>query len=357
MNFIPDRLKSARTISGLSLQGLAERLMELGSSITKQAISKYEQGNAVPNSEMTGLLANALGVRPDYFYNDFNIEFADIEYRKLQSYSSKESQRIIEISKDSLRRYLELEGLLNIETKFVNPIEDFVIDSLDSVDKAADKLRFKWNLGNNPLPNCVELLEERHIKVIEVESDVNLDGFSTKANGKYPIVVLNKTKLDDKADRKRLTALHELGHIVLNLEHLKGNEKLQEKYCHRFAGAILFPKDIMYKELGRTRNRLSFTELGTLKAEYGISMQAIVYRAKDLGIISESYFRQFYQMFNQLGYRKSEPPKYDFNGKEKSHRFRQLLFRALAEEMISMSKAASLNNQKLAEFHNENMVI
>jgi predicted HTH domain antitoxin len=60
-------------------------------------------------------------------------------------------------------------------------------------------------------------------------------------------------------------------------------------------------------------------------------------------------------VFNQLGYRVNEPV--DYKGMEQSNRFSQLLFRALAEEFISMSKAASLKNQKLAEFRKENMVI
>jgi len=47
---------------------------------------------------------------------------------------------------------------------------------------------------------------------------------------------------------------------------------------------------------------------------------------------------------------KKEPEQYDFQGEEKSNRFLQLLLRAVAEEAISLSKAAALNNQKLAEF-------
>lgn len=354
MNFISDRLRSARMISGLSLQGLADKLEGLGTSISKQAISKYEQGDATPNSEMVGLLSEALGVRPDYFYNEFAIEFSDIEYRKLKSYSVKESQRIVEISKDALRRYLELEEILNIQTKFENPLKNFKITDLASVDRAAEQLRDKWDLGLNPIPNTIELLEDNHIKVIEVESDVNLDGFSTIANDKFPIVILNKTKLDKKTDRKRWTSLHELGHLVLNLSHL-GDDKEKERYCHYFAGAMLFPEETIKAELGVKRNRLSINELGALKEEYGISMQAIVYRAKDLGIISQNSYKQFFQIFSQLGYRRSEP--HEYSGKEESHRFRQLLFRALAEEVISMSKAAGLNNQRLAEFRKDNLVI
>ncbi|WP_245189514.1 ImmA/IrrE family metallo-endopeptidase [Lunatimonas salinarum] len=92
-----------------------------------------------------------------------------------------------------------------------------------------------------------------------------------------------------------------------------------------------------------------------MKQQYGISMQALVYRAKDLGLISENYLKQFYIVFTQLGYRSSEPVAYE--GVEHSNRFSQLLFRALAEEFISISKAAALKNQKLAEFRKENLVI
>ncbi|MFY0627565.1 MAG: ImmA/IrrE family metallo-endopeptidase [Reichenbachiella sp.] len=353
MKFISDRLKSARMINGLSLQGLADKLKELGFPISKQALNKYEQEQAAPNSEMIGMLSTALSVRPEYFYNDSLIDFGEIEFRKLQSYSSKESQRIIEISRDELGRYLELEEILGIKTEFVNPLEDFVITGYESVDEAADLVRKEWELGTNPIPNTIELLEDHNIKVIEIESDVKLDGFSTFADEHFPIVVLNKRKLDDAPDRKRWTALHELGHIVLNLDHLSDKDK--EKYCHYFAGALLFSKVNLERELGTKRTKLSIRELGALKQEYGISMQAIVYRAKDIGIINESSFRQFFYMFTQLHYRKKEP--FDYNGNEGSNRFDQLLFRALAEEVISMSKAAALNNQKLAEFRKEYLVI
>jgi predicted HTH domain antitoxin len=42
-----------------------------------------------------------------------------------------------------------------------------------------------------------------------------------------------------------------------------------------------------------------------------------------------------------------------YQGAEESNRFEQLLFRALIEDQISMSKAASLSNRSLAEFKKE----
>jgi predicted HTH domain antitoxin len=52
-----------------------------------------------------------------------------------------------------------------------------------------------------------------------------------------------------------------------------------------------------------------------------------------------------------MNWKVDEPAEY--YGVEGSNRFEQLLFRALIEGQISMSKAASLNNQTLADFRKE----
>ncbi len=369
MKHFAERLKSARMMEGLSLQGLADRI---DNKITKQALSKYEQGQVTPNSEMISFLSEALHVRPDYFYSETEVNFGEIEFRKLKKYAAKEKSRIVEITRDILRRYIELEEILGIETQLDNPLKSFSIhyDNIQqdaarrAVEKAAVQLRQSWDLGGDPIANVIELLEDHHIKVIEIDSDVALDGFSTYINDaerrplpcrpKVPVIVLNKKKLDSCPDRKRWTALHELGHLLL--EDLSNfAEKDKEKLCHYFAGALLFPEDAIKATLGERRTRLSFHELGALKQQYGISMQAIVYRAKDLEIISENYYKQFFFMFTQMGYRSEEPTKYQ--GYEKSNRFGQLLFKALVEEVISMNKAADLNNQTLEEFRKENLMI
>ena len=51
-----ERLKSARTMAGLSLQDLAEKLQN---RVTRQALHKYEKGEIMPDSEMVGLLCEA----------------------------------------------------------------------------------------------------------------------------------------------------------------------------------------------------------------------------------------------------------------------------------------------------------
>jgi Zn-dependent peptidase ImmA (M78 family) len=282
------------------------------------------------------------------------VELGEIEFRKLKNYPTKEKSRIVEIAKDELGRYIELEEILGIEIKFQNPLENIPINSQADIEKAAETLRHAWGLGRDAISNVIALLEDHHVKVLEIDSTESFDGFSTWVNGQdIPLIVLNKSKLGNALDRKRFTALHELAHLLLDVN--QHPEKEKEKYCHAFATAMLIPAETMKKELGGKRSKLSFHELAAMKQQYGISMQALVYRAKDLGLISENYLKHFYVVFNQLGYRSSEPVAYE--GVEHSNRFSQLLFRALAEEFISISKAAALKNQRLAEFRKENLVI
>ena len=346
-----ERFKSARIMSGLSLQTLADKI---GNRISRQALHKYEKGDSFPDSEILGLLCEAFGVRPEFFTRESIVELGTIEFRKIAKLPSKEQSRVIEITKEFLTRYLELEELLGIQKTFSNPLDgENTITSFDQVEEYANFIRKEWKLGDDPIANVVELLENNNIKVIEIDAEDEFDGLQTWINGKnIPVIVLNIGRLKS-SDRKRFTALHELGHLILPLNNLP--EKVAEKYCHRFAAAMLLPKVSANKEIGVVRNKISLQELGMIKQKYGISIQAIIYRAKDLNIITNSYFSNLFFLINQMGWKVLEP--FEYEGKENSNRFDQLIYRALSEEIISMSKAASLKNQKLAEFRSNTMII
>lgn len=79
-----------------------------------------------------------------------------------------------------------------------------------------------------------------------------------------------------------------------------------------------------------------------------LSIQALLRRLRDLDIINEATYKGFLIWMTKVGYRTKEPGQYA--GLEKPMRFSQLLYRAAIEEVISLSKAAGLNNQSLSEF-------
>jgi Zn-dependent peptidase ImmA (M78 family) len=84
-----------------------------------------------------------------------------------------------------------------------------------------------------------------------------------------------------------------------------------------------------------------------LKEKFGISMQAILFRANAASILTDSGYRAILREFGARGWRKDEPGS--IPGTEKPLRFERLLFRAIAEDAISMSKAASLSLVPLDE--------
>ena len=345
-----DRFKSARLMKGFSLQDLADAL---DNQLSRQALHRYEKGEVIPDTEKINLLSKVLEVSPDYFFRTTKVELSEVEYRKLSKMPQKEASVIKEKTKEYLSRYLELEEILGLANKFDNPLKNVgIVTSYEQVNEAAKQLRKTWNLGNGAIFNVVELLEDKNIKVVKLNVDDAFDGLQTLVNGNIPVVAYNSNKIN-KPDRIRFTLLHELAHLLLEFGNV--TERQKETLCHQFAGAMLLPDETLKVELGNHRNKLSTLELANIKKQYGISMQAIVMRAKDCGIINEHYTKQFFFVIKQLNWKVDEP--YDYSGVEESNRFEQLLFRALIEDQISMSKAASLNNQSLADFKKQHQMV
>ena len=116
-----------------------------------------------------------------------------------------------------------------------------------------------------------------------------------------------------------------------------------EKAANRFAGAFLMPAEALWSEVGKRRTSIGWGELFELKQLFGVSVQALTYRCKDLGIISQALFRRLFNEFDRQGWR--HPPykePFAMEQGEKPKRFERLCLRALAEGAVSESKAAEL---------------
>ncbi len=339
---ISERLKQARKAAGLSTRALGEK-----AGISAMAISKYETGKSVPSSEVLIRLSKALNVKVEYFFRPFGLVLDKVEYRK---HSHVPKRLLGQIEADVLEqteRFFELEGFLP-----GGPITPFKrpsglpnrVNSYDDIEKVATDVRDKWSLGLNPIPDLTDTLEERGIKIFQTEAlgDDGFDGLAAHVNGTPVIVVGNRWP----GDRQRFTLAHELGHLLL-AEHLAPSLD-DEKAANRFAGAFLVPDSEVRKELGQHRTWLEPNELCVLKKTYGLSMQGWMHRANDLGILSDTHYRQMARFFSQRGWRKKEPC--DDYPREEPKLFEQLVFRALAEDLISESKAAELMRKPLTEF-------
>jgi Zn-dependent peptidase ImmA (M78 family) len=337
------RLLQARKMRGLSLRDLAALLGKTG--VSYNALHKYETSRMMPSSEVLIALSDALEQPADFFLRPLKVNLEDIKFRKRTALGAKQEDAISQKASEFFERYMEIEEALGVAGKFKNPFSGYpAIKTSADVEKAAIFLRKEWNLGADALPSVLTLLEEKYIKIYEIEAPDEFDGFSGRA-GDVPVIVLNKTYPDD---RKRLSALHELGHLLLLFPNDSIDAKTGEKLCTEFAGAILLPDTVLFQNLGRTRTRVSLEELEEIKVRFGISCAAIMMRAQKLGIFTSSFMKIFWIKWRKLGLHQCENVKWGIP--ETPKRFNQLILRGVSEELISESMAASLLNEPLAVF-------
>lgn len=346
---IGQRLKIARAAAGYSLRELAERI---DNRVSAQAIGKYERNEDMPSSGVLLVLGSALNVSADYLLDTRELILEDVEFRKKDLASKKEEAFVEARALHLLERYLVLEELLGLSSVQWNAPREapYPVNAIAEVENVARALRTHWNLGVDTLPNLSELFEEQGIKVLSVPL-TDIAGLTAQVRRKghdpVPVIVINES---DWSERKRFTLAHELGHMVLQL----ADGLPVESTVNRFAGAFLMPVEALWREVGKNRSVISLGELLHLKRLFGASLQAIGYRLRELGIISEASFKRMFDYFKQQGWRSPpyEEPSAIPASWEMPHRMERLCFRALAEGVIGESRAAELLGISVSRLNN-----
>ena len=343
---IGQRLKLARAAAGLSLRGLASRLDNL---VTAQALNKYEHDDMMPGSPVLLAIAKALEVSVSYLLASPDVILEGVEFRRT-ALGARDHARLEARVVDTLQRYLTIEDLLNVASiDWERPRgAPFPVRELPEADRAARSLRAHWQLGVEALPNFAEFLEEKGLKVLMEPMPPEVDGLmcrvAWKGRANVPVIVVNDHKWVS-GERERFTLAHELGHLVLDCDsHIDS-----EKASNRFAGAFLMPAEVLWSEVGKQRDSVSIGELIELKRVFGVSLQMLVYRCRDLRIIGDDLYRDLFREFKDKGWR--DPPYQEPNPMplERPRRFQRLCMRALAQGVISESRAAELLNKTVPE--------
>ncbi|MYN06567.1 helix-turn-helix domain-containing protein [Pseudoduganella aquatica] len=329
---INERIRRARVSRGLSLEAVAGRMGD----ISKQALSKFESGQSAPNSARLLKLAKALEVKPEYFFRQESFALAPLEFRKLAKMPKYRQEQVREQMRDHLERYISLEDCFGGSLKIgVTSAQSILVTSVEEAEQAAEQLRQEWRVGGDAIANLVDLLENNGFKIVLLDGADDFDGACAATDDEQHVLIsLNASR---PGERMRFTAAHELGHWVMDLPSSMP-EKTKERCCHRFAGAFLFPAAQVRAEFGDVqRSRVHPQELLNAKALYGVSMQVAIYRMKDLGLLSEAGYRALVITINANGWRKNEPEALEA---ERPRRFESLVYRGLAEEFFTLSRAA-----------------
>src|SRR5262245_40587614 len=363
-----ERLKLARKKASFSLRDLSEAL---DNRISAQAIGKYERGEMMPSSGILLALAKTLDVSLDYLMGARVHKLDGVEFRKKSGTSAKDRARVEAAVIEHVERYLTIEEILDLASaEWHRPFAKVPLTQLEDAEHLSIKVREAWHLGDDPIPNLTELLEEHGIKVCITPLPESVSGMTcmvqrspgalpgsyarhTKTKSVYdvdiacevPVIVVNQTHA---LERRRLTLAHELAHRLIH----EDSSVEHEKVANYFAGAFLVPEAHLQREIGKHRKGLGYYELIQLKRMYRVSAATFLVRLRRLDIIDESTLAYAFQTFAR-GWRKVEPEELEDadqrGSREPPRRFERLCYWALAEKLISPSKASELLQRPLQQ--------
>lgn len=297
------RLTMARQLSGLRKSDLAALI---GKSPT--SVSAWESGAKRPTPSTVAQLSLGLSVDPGFFAtrpNDVAKISALPHFRSLRSTSQLArdqafayGQIALDIA-ESLERHVELPevDLLSWPVEF-DDIEN------DGPEQAARKLRDAWGIDAGPTGHLVRTLENHGVLVVfSPHQAASVDAYSFDSRLR-PVVVLNPVKHDYY--RQRFDVAHELGHLIMHSDAEPGG-RIVEEQAHRFASELLMPASEINNLLPTAMNRGAWANLAKLKEQWGVSIQALLFRARRLGRLSDVSYRNAMITLSTRGWRRNEP--------------------------------------------------
>jgi Zn-dependent peptidase ImmA (M78 family) len=226
----------------------------------------------------------------------------DAFFRSLRSTPLSERQRAVANARLFYRLSCALERHVDFPPVNIPTVPHCDLEAdREQIEFAASNVRAAWNVPDGPVGNMVRLLEAHGVLVTRSEFEsARVDAFSKRFPGR-PVVVLGNDKGD--AARSRFDAAHELGHLVLHADEDPGNARL-ERQANQFASSFLMPAKNIASQLPE---RVEWNTYVQLKRSWGVSIAALLYRSRELGIISPPIYQRAVTKMSSLGWRTSEP--------------------------------------------------
>lgn len=301
--FDGSRLTLARYLAGLRKSDLAGLV---GKSAT--AVAAWESGAKRPTAATVAQLALGLSVDPGFFAarpDDIAALSTTPHFRSLRSTSQLArdqafayGQLAVDIAA-SLERHVEFP---DVDVPSLPVAVDAVDD--DGPERAAQLVREVWEMGDGPVGHLIRLLEHHGVLVVfSPPRTASVDAYSFNSRLR-PVVTLNPIKRDYY--RQRLDVAHELGHLIMHADAEPGG-RIVEEQAYRFASELLLPAAETRDLLPTSMGGQVWVTLAKLKEQWGVSMQALLYRARRLGRLGDVSYRNAMSTISARGWRRDEP--------------------------------------------------
>ena len=315
------RLKEALQFRGMKLSELADK-----TEISKQSLSLYSNGENKPPFSNVVKIANELDFPHDFFMTeDTCTAVTGNTYFRSQATATKRERKAQMIKLEyAAKMYEVLLDYVNFPELQLPVVKDIPMPStmleadsyetLMNIEMVAYQIRMQWNLGLEPIKDLQYVLQSHGIIVTGFkDSGDKIDAFSQKitaGDGTELYIIALETGVKPKA-RLNFDMAHELGHIILhrwgesNEDLTKEEFNIREKTANIFAGAFLLPRESFERDVKPFATNLEYYK--SLKKKWGVSIQAMVYRARQLDIITANQFQYMMRIISKKGWKTKEP--------------------------------------------------
>lgn len=288
--FNPRRLALARRRRGLKKTELAAAV-----GVEPRSLVNYEAGQR-PKADILRRLSDFLDFPEQFFFGEDieEIDSATVSFRSMARMTSSQQEQ----ARGQGALCLQLNSWF--QKRFGMPSASIPQIRLDPPEEAASMVRTEWGLGVQPIPDMIQLLESKGVRIFSLSVKAReVDAFSMWKED-TPFVMLNVQK---SCEHSRFDAAHELGHLVMH-RHGSPAGKEAEFEANRFASAFLMPaQDVR----AYARPNPGMRALVQWKSRWGVSLAALNYRMHQLGLTTDHYYRQLSIQISRAGARTSEP--------------------------------------------------
>lgn len=332
----------------ISQESLAQQ-----TGVTRQTINNYEKGKTLPDSKTLSLLARSLGVTLDDILRPIDQlpKTNNFCFRCHCKFSQK--PQFTSYVDNLLNTYTALEVAVGLPPYAPETTPCNVLEGNESrIQQIAKSFRLRLGIGDAPIPNLFEAVEELGLKVLRLPIEQkDFFGLSACSNSQGAFVLINTHNIS--IERQLFTLAHEIGHLIFHRDEYQNQlmtsesreeEKAREKVANYFASHLLVSQTAF--DLARQ----NMTNLVELKAHFRVSYTMILKRLEELGVIDYGKFiikirSDYKSRYNQSLTNDIElEPKLAENDFPVNQRYQTLIWKALKAEKISESKAAQLLN-------------
>ncbi|SRR6266568_484711 len=285
------RVKQAREQALLTQAGLAKAV-----SVSQPMIAHIEQGLKQSSPELADKIATATSIKREFLFRPSGptLPLGSMLFRARADVTARKFAQTHAVANNVFEMFLHLARNFELPPVKLKPIDG-------TPELAASHTRQMLGLDkSSPIPHLMRAFEKAGGVLLSLPELLGREAFAVWEVSR-PIVGIGPSSC---GDRLRFSMAHEIGHLIL---HNAPTAMVQaEKEAHRFAAELLAPREAIAKDL---IGLLTFEKLGELKRKWGISMAAILFRAKELHLVSR---RNHDRLIIELArFRTQEPPEFN----------------------------------------------